>query len=210
MARGRRLYKVAAILIAAAGITTAAIQPASAATGPDGFTILNALSDAQAHKCNVIGGDGSYQAVVCSDILTYEGATDYYAYGRAEAYCQTASSAHTVVPCENIFEATQLSTGDGTNTGTYTLGCGTGGPACPDGRLYKSTRNWDYSIHNAGGGTCSSNPGSSYDVWDVVWGGGVDGASIQTPDGAWYYLSSFYGNGNDGGNESTGHYYICP
>src|SRR5216684_584262 len=118
MTRGRRLYKLAAILSAAAGIMMAVISPASAATGAAGLTILHASSQQQAHKCTVIGGDSSYQAVICSDMLTYEGTTDYYAYGRAEAICQTTST-HAVVPCKYIFEATELSAADGTNTGTY-------------------------------------------------------------------------------------------
>jgi len=186
----------------------AAIQPASAATGAGGLTILHASSQQQAHKCTVLGGDSSYQAVICSDILTYEGSTDYYAYGRVEGICQTTST-HAVVPCKYIFEANELAAGDGTNTGTYSRGCDSSSP-CPDGRFYWSTRNWVYSIAHAGGGTCSSNTGSSYDLWDVVWGAPLDGATIETPDGATYYLSSFYGNTNDGANDSTGHYYICP
>jgi hypothetical protein len=209
MARGRRLYKLAAILFAAAGMMMAAISPASAATGAGGLPILYASSQMQAHKCNVIGGDSNYQAVVCSDILTYEGATDYYAYGRAEAICQTTST-HTVVPCKYIWESTALAAGDGTSTGTYSLTCAAGSNyPCPNGRFYKSTRDWVYSIAHAGGGTCSSNTGSSYDLWDIVWGGsGIDVANIVTPDGGNYYLGS--GNANDGYNESTGHYYICP
>ena len=203
MARGRRLYKLAAILFAAAGVMMAAIQPASAATGAGGLTILYASSQQQAHQCNVIGGDSSYQAVICSDILTYEGATDYYAYGRAEAICQTASVPHTEVACNDIAAYDTLEAGDGTHTYKYSGGC-TGN--CPDARFNVLTRDWVYSISHAEGGVCSSNTGSSYDLWNVVWGGSTD---IVTPDGQAYYLG-YNWPANDGVNESSGHYLICP
>jgi len=53
-----------------------------------------------------------------------------------------------------------------------------------------------------------SNAGSAYMQWDVVWGGSQYDGYIQTPDGRMEYLS--LANLNDGVNESTGHYYICP
>jgi len=53
----------------------AAMTPASAATGTDGFTILYASQGNIAHHCEVIGSD-SYgsEAIVCVDILTGTGA----------------------------------------------------------------------------------------------------------------------------------------
>jgi hypothetical protein len=98
MTRGRWLYKLAVSLLAVAGMMTAAIPRASAATGAGGLTILYASLQNQAHQCNVIADDGTDQAVVCSDIVTYEGATDYYAYGRAEMICQTSAQPHTTIP----------------------------------------------------------------------------------------------------------------
>lgn len=120
----------------------------TSATGAGGVPILYASSQNQAHQCNVIGGDASYQAVVCSDLVTYEGATDYYAYGREEAICQTTGT-HTVVPCQQIREYDFLAAGDGTSTAGYSQQCdypSSNMPNYPAGRYYLSTRNWVYSI----------------------------------------------------------------
>lgn len=204
MARGRRLYRLAAIVSAAAGIMLGVVLPASASTGAGGLTILYASSQQQAHKCNVIGDDGTYQAVICSDLVTAEDSTNYDVHGRAEAICQTSSAPHVIVACKNVNLNTSLATGNGSVTRDYGLLCGGDSP-CPDGRFYVSTANWVYSIAGAGG--CSSNTGSAYDQWDVAWGPEYD-TYIQTPDGSKYYLD--YTNANDGDNESTGHYFICP
>ena len=144
--------------------------------------------------------------MVCDDLVTYEGATDYYVYDNAEAYCQVTKTAQ-VVPCKYIQEQTTLETGGGA-TASYKITCGLGGPSCPAGRLNKSTRNWDYSIAHAGGGTCSSNTDSSYQVYGIVWGED-NFTMIETPTGdAAYYLQD--GEANDGVNESSGHYFVCP
>jgi hypothetical protein len=211
MARGRRLYKLAAILFSAAGMMTAAIQHANAATGAGGLTILYASSQNQAHQCNVIGSDSNYQAVVCSDLLTYEGATDYYAYGREEAYCQRTSTPHTIVACREVRELDTLEAGDGTSTSSYSANCGLTG-SCQAGRNYLSTRNWDYSISHAENGVCSSNVGSSYQLYNIAWHGytaAANSTEIWTPDGAFWSLG-VTGTANDGVNESSGHYFICP
>jgi hypothetical protein len=208
MTRGRRLLKLAAILFAAAGMMTATISQASAATGAGGLPILYASAKQQAHECNVISlNDSSYQAVVCSDIETYEYGSYYYAYGQEEAICQTTST-HTVVPCSAISEDDLLAAGDATNTGAFWTQCGLGTSYgyCPDGRMYVYTRNWVYKVGNAEGGVCSSNAGSSYDLWNV----GLNGSTwIITPDGKKWTLG-VNGTSNDGGNESSGHNYICP
>jgi hypothetical protein len=205
MACGRRLYRLAAILFATAGIMAGALSsPASAATGADGFTILYASSGDQAHKCNVIGDDGQYQAVICSDLVTAENSTQYDVYGRAEGYCQTASTPHTVVQCDRVSLETELATGTGVHTQDYEAQCDGN---CPSGRFYVSTPTWVYNIAPAEGGACSSNAGSAYLQWDVV-DSSNDLSYIETPDGYLYYLDSY--NANDGANESTGHYFICP
>jgi hypothetical protein len=204
MARGRRLYRVAAIIAAAAGIMMGVVSPASADTGSDGFTILYASSQQGAHKCNVIGDDGTYQAVVCSDLVTAENSTQYDVHGQAEAICQR-STTHAVVPCKSINLVTSLATGNGSVSAAAGSGCW-GRDPCPDGRFYVSTGNWVYNIANSAP-ACWSNAGSAYLQWDVVWGQGWD-TYIQTPDGSTYYLAN--AQLNDGSNESTGHYYICP
>jgi len=72
----------------------AAILLAIAATGTDGFTILDADSGDVVHHCEVLGGDTykevTYQAVVCVNIITGPTSDGYYATGQAEAYCQTS------------------------------------------------------------------------------------------------------------------------
>jgi hypothetical protein len=203
MTRGRWLYKLAVFLLAATGMMSAAIPRASAATGAGGLTILYASLQNQAHQCNVIADDGTDQAVVCSDIVTYEGATDYYAYGRAEMLCQTSAQPHTTIPCYKITAGDTLEAGDGTHTDQYSFTCAGN---CSSGRNYLSTRNWVYKISNAGNGTCSANAGSSYDLWNVVWGINTE---IWLPDTKEGYELRF-GGPNDAPNESSGHYFICP
>jgi len=206
MARGRRLYRLAAIISAAAGITMGVVSPASADTGSGGFTVLYASSQQGAHQCNVIGDDGTYQAVVCSDLVTAENSTQYDVHGQAEAICQTSSTPHVIVACGAVDIDTSLATGNGSVTSPTEGSCG-GTKRCPDGRYYVSTPNWVYNIANSAP-ACWSNAGSAYMQWDVVWGGSQYDGYIQTPDGRMEYLS--LANLNDGVNESTGHYYICP
>jgi hypothetical protein len=210
MMRARRLRKWTAILAAAAGIVLATNLPASAATGVDGFTILNAHSSAQAHKCNVIGEDTEYQAVVCADLFTSEYAGDYYVIAGGEAYCQYTAAPHDLVPCKAISDYVSLSTGDGGKTAQQSGICNTR-PVCPDYRVLAQTVTWDYSVAAAtGNDVCSTKPGSAYNVWAVIWGGET---SIQVPDGnEWILGQPSAGSlpANDGTNESTGHYYVCP
>jgi len=200
----RTLRSAITILIAGAGLLMAPAGQAMAATA-GGLTILHASADAEAHKCNIIGGANTkYEAVVCDDLMTYEGASDYYVYDRAETYCQvTATGA--AIACKSIAVETNLMTGDDA-TDYAGAACGAaGGGSCPTGRMYTSSRNWDYSIANAGGGTCSSNVNSSYQVYGEIYG---DDTVIETPGGQYYGVDN--GNANDGVNESSGHYFVCP
>lgn len=205
MTRKPRLLSFLAILAASIGMMMASAPPGNAATGADGFTILYASSDNFAHKCNVlVSDDGGYQAVVCADVLTYEGATDYYAYARGEVFCQyLALSGTEIIPCESMSVNVSLETGAGA-TGTYSETCyaGTSDP-CPNGRLYASTRNWVYAT-DIPSGQCSDNVNSSYQVWGVVWGD----SWIQLPNGDYWEVND--GQANDGANQSTGHYFVCP
>jgi hypothetical protein len=188
-------------------MTMAAIPQATAATGAGGLTILYASSGQQAHQCNVIGGDSRYQAVVCSDIVTAEDSPYYWASGRAEVICQSTSTPHIVGTCLHVNTNVTLEAGDGTSTGNHVAACDwTSSSPCPTGdRFYVSTRDWVYKIGDAEGGRCSANLGSSYVLWNVVWGSNT---AVETADGAWYYLHA--GVANDGSNESSGHYFICP
>ena len=187
-----------------------AISPASAATGAGGLTILHASSQDQAHVCSIVGEDATYEAVVCADLLTYEGASVYYAYARGEAFCQLTKAPHTEVACDNILERVTLQTGD--NNATDLVGTSCGGEnaniaTCPDARLFASTANWDYSIAAAGGGTCSSNVDTAYQIWGVLWGGE---SWITTPDGKTWIVGHDGFAPNDGVNQSSGHFFVCP
>jgi len=110
---------------------------------------------------------------------------------------------HTTIPCYKITAGDTLEAGDGTHTDQYSFTCAGN---CSSGRNYLSTRNWVYKISNAGNGTCSANAGSSYDLWNVVWGINTE---IWLPDTKEGYELRF-GGPNDAPNESSGHYFICP
>ena len=200
MTRKSRLMSLVTILGAAASLLMAAAPPAGAATGAGGLTILHASDDDLVHHCNVIANDGTDEAVACGDLLTYEGASDYYAYARGELYCQTESGAPAT--CGFIREVVSLQTGSG-ETGTYPESCDGNCPA--HGRLYDDTRNWDYAT-DIPSGQCSDNVNSSYQVWGLVWGA-VEESEIELPDGHWV---TNFDNANDGENQSTGHYFVCP
>jgi hypothetical protein len=57
----------------------------------------------------------------------------------------------------------------------------------------------------SGNSDCGDDPNSDHDVWMNV----LQGAGIELPvSDKWVYLESGSG-ANDGGNFSTGHYYVC-
>ena len=191
MARGRRLFKLAAILSAAAGMMTAAVSPASAATGTDGFTILYASQGNIAHHCEVIGSD-SYgsEAIVCVDILTGTGSTYYWSRGQIEAFCYKNGVTE---QCAQVDTEGTWANGAGANSGMGQWVCGHQFGACSTGRNYLTSRVLYYS--SASG--CSSETNSTYDVWTVA----TQGTEIELPvSGKWVYLGSNY---------STGHYWVC-
>lgn len=192
MVRGRRLFKLAAILFAAVGMIMSAITPASAATGTDGFTILYAGEGNVAHHCEVIGSD-SYgsEAIVCVDILTGTESTDYWAHGQIEAFCQKNGVTE---QCAQVDVTGTWANGAGEDSGMGTWVCGHQFGACSTGRNYLTSSTMYYS--SASG--CSSEPNSIYDVWTVAT---TVEFRIELPvSDSWIYLGSNY---------STGHYYVC-
>lgn len=85
--------------VALVGMTTTA----SAATGADGFTILDASAGNQAHVCHILGTDDDYhEAIVCVDINTKVSGDQVLIQGQLEAYCQDDNG--TVVQCANIMD----------------------------------------------------------------------------------------------------------
>jgi hypothetical protein len=193
MPRGRRLFKWAAILCAGAGIAMIAMPSASASTGTDGFTILYASQGNVAHRCEVIGSD-SYgsQAIVCVDILTGTGSTDYWARGRIEAFCYKNGATE---QCAQVDITGTWASGAGILSGMGQWVCGHQYGACTTGRPSITS---SAEFYGSGSG-CSSLPNSTYDLWTVADQGTT---GIELPvSGKWIYL---------GANFSTGHYYVCP
>lgn len=184
-------------LIAAAVMTVAAlagsVTPASAATGADASSILNASSGGIVHHCESLTRDnaggtspGGYQAVVCVDIHTGTYPGGYDAWGEVEAFC-TAGLTAVTVPCHTIYIEGQFANADNTVDNNSWSCIGT----CDSGRqtLYIGTFNY------TGGKDCASSLG--HNVWTVA----VENTFIVTPDN-WGFGPT--------PNYSSGHYWVCP
>lgn len=216
MSFGKRKAAVFLSLAVFGILNTAAT--ANAATGVDGFQILNASTNGFAHKCTVIGSDNRNpqdQAVVCADIFTRpDGDYGDAAYGQIEAYCQQNSNVGTtVVRCAQINIAGNESVFANALRGREWISthrCGHQYISCPTGRLEIPTGYYSYDSNTPG---CSSYPNSENDVWMIAQGGTSthdtsSPVAIELPNSdQWTYLGT--GNTNDGTGLSTGHYYIC-
>ncbi len=85
---------------------------ASAATGRDGFGILNASAANQAHVCQILGTDAyDHQEIVCVDINTKVSGDQVLVQGQVEAYCQDDNG--TDVQCANIMSGGEISSTGG-------------------------------------------------------------------------------------------------
>lgn len=201
-----RKRSLAALVITASAVILGTSLPASATTGTDGFTILHAGYGDAAHVCGVVGSYGGYQGVVCADIITSEVTpTDYYAYGQVWAYCQKGSGSTAVdVQCAQVDFGGQLSDeATGIVAGVGMAVCGHQYGACSTSRNELST--YPTQIAYTSNADCGSDPNSDHDVWMNV----LQGAEIELPVyDKWVYLESGSG-ANDGGNFSSGHYYVC-
>ena len=182
-------------------------MPASADTGPDGFTILYADSGNMVHNCEILGSDtdpgyvtdGSdvYQAVVCVDIQTGAESDGYFATGQVEAYCQTNGGV--AVPCtevyiDGVFANADANSPDSEEEATF---------HCEDGHCVGS-RNLDpiWTKTYVGGADCTSSSG--HDVWDEALGA----TYIGIPGGDIFSVQLF--GANDGASYSSGHFWVCP
>jgi hypothetical protein len=177
--------------------------PAMADTGAGGVPILYADVSPMVHTCNVIGGDGTWNAVLCSDLITTQGSVDYTVQGQSEAYCEEANAPYAMGTCQRIMVDNHLYVGSGSSTADAKNLCD---GDCPvDGRLYVSSSAWGYTIAGGENGVCSSNVDSAYQVWGII----TEGVTSWTlPDGDRWTLDG--GGANDGINESSGHYFVCP
>lgn len=198
--------------VVAAAIALCGMAAAQANADPDNLPILHASQGDQAHACTVIGYDSSYEAVVCSDIITtYNSVTkDYTAQGRAEVICQTRSSS-AVKQCDGISVVTALEDGVDTipSDAATNWACGylsDSGTSCSSGRNYVYAHTLSYTPLS---GTCATNLDSTDQVYNVVFGkqSTVDhDTAVYLPDGAWVNMMT----ANDGSNQNSGHYFVCP
>jgi hypothetical protein len=191
--------KIKYLLAVAATATVAALGgsalPASATTGPDGFTILYADSGNVVHDCEVLGTDPSgYQAVVCLDINTGANSSGYWASGSVETMCDHGSAA-SIVACPYIVSDADFANAAQTYPTTASQSCSGN---CPNGRWIIPIATFDYT----GGHDCTESAG--HDVWNVAF----SDLTIGTPGGSYFDL--YPGGSNDGENYSTGHYWVCP
>jgi hypothetical protein len=182
--------------VALVGMTTTA----NAATGADGFAILDASAGNQAHVCHILGTDDDYhEAIVCVDINTKVSGDQVLIQGQVEAYCQDDNG--TVVQCANIMSGGEISSTGGVWY-SYAGDCGHSLGACPTGREY-SYSPWMGDGTSAGESGCASNPSEA--LWSIAVGVAT---TIELPGSDDSYTLSDT-DPNDGSNESTGHYYIC-
>jgi hypothetical protein len=193
---GKRTFVAAALLAVTVALGTS--TAADAATGAGGVPILYASQGNVAHTCTVIGSSGEYQGVVCTDLVPGELGSEYWVDGRIEVFCQT--NAGVTVQCVSAWVDGVLANGAGENP---SIGgqCGDGYPSCSTGRNYYSAGFTYYSPFN-----CASSTISSTQVWAVAYGSSYNLTGVELPGGHWVWLRA----GNDGSNQSTGHYYICP
>lgn len=187
---------IAAVVLTAAALA-GSVTPASAATGPDGSPVLNASSRGTVHHCEVLGpaSPSGYEAVVCVDIntATNYNSTGYLAQGEIEAFCKIGAGTQTV-PCQHIAVDGVFANADNTFQDIY-LGCN---GVCPAGRFTVPSESFNYT----GGHDCASSLG--HNVWTVA----LSDTTVVTPDGDFFSVGE--NGGNDDGNYSSGHAWICP
>jgi hypothetical protein len=190
--------------IATVGLLMAVAGTANADTGAGGVPILHATTSPMVHACNVIASDSTWQAVLCSDLITTEVGSNYFVQGQAEAYCQKTAAPHAMGTCKQIVVDDHLYVGSGGSTADAKAECDTNCPA--NGRLEVRSTRWGYTVAGAANGTCSSNVDSAYQVWAIITAGET---SWILPDKVRLTLGSGEG-ANDGANQSSNHYFVCP
>lgn len=195
----RGMGLLAALLLAVAALLGTA-GPASAATGPYGFTILHADSHQRVDDCEVLGpAQRGYVERVCVFIATGTTPRNYYATAGISAACQTIAGDD--VPCQGAYLHGILASGlgvSGYQTAWNTCGSMGGGPCSS---LYgENLISGTYTF--TGGHNCTNSIG--HDVWAEAFGD----TELISPLGSQRYV--WPSGANDGLNYSTGHYWICP
>lgn len=160
----------------------------------------------EAHTCVVLGDDGTTQGVACIDLLTglsaSNGGSGDYVRERVELYCQTISSG-AEVQCANAVAQHSISNGAG-QTYTATNACGHDNGACSTSRNEWSAGGWNYLWSTWDDSNCTASVDQATQVWAVVDGDYATSIELPKSDKTVYLVT-----GNDGDNESTGHYFVC-
>ena len=196
----RAAIKAGLAILASTAALVGTTASASAATGVEGFTILDASAGNEAHVCHILGTDDDYhEAIVCVDINTKVSGDQVLIQGQLEAYCQDDNG--TVVQCANIMDGGEISSTGGVWS-SYAADCGHSLGPCPTGREYAHS-SWMGDGTESGESGCASN--TSEALWSIAVGVST---TIELPGSDDSYTLSNTGP-NDGANESTGHYYIC-
>lgn len=196
----KRLLVAATAAFASAAVL---LTPAHAAGSPP----IEFAGSFFGHQCVKFADDGSYQAIICADIITGTNSAGYYAKGQAEAYCQNEQNQ--VVGCDAVYINAGLYNESNVNwQGDYPTPCGDGYANCvPNGqRNYYSLNTFQYNSNQWNLNNCSSNTNNATQVWSVVF----FQSDIRLPDGNIYDLGYTNLPPNDGMNETSGHYFICP
>ncbi|HZR51576.1 MAG TPA: FUSC family protein [Streptosporangiaceae bacterium] len=190
----RRLVAAAIAAMAVAGLCITGPATAASASTP----ILYADRGDVAHQCTIIGGPDSFseQAVVCVDLdtsLSSTGAPVVKAY--AELICELPDG--TTRRCLEAVADGVLATGTGVGPENTPSCLGVG---CSTGRNI-----WLIGQKTLSASNCL---GLANNVWAVLYGQGAYTYIQLAPYDNPMYVD--WSNSNDSGNESTGHYQICP
>jgi hypothetical protein len=194
---------IAAVVMAVAALF-ASVTPASAATGPYGFTILHADAGNIAHHCEFLGsGLDEYHngtaAYVCVDIDTSGTDTGYRATGAIEAWCYAEyDGTGFYTPCPSIYVHGFFANAS-SGAANFSWSC--------DGNCLSTGRNIIYSTSiNYTNANCTSN--AVNDVWTALTGNTT--ISLFTSSGSFVTYSIAAYGANDGTGYSSGHYWVCP
>lgn len=192
---GRSRLAAAAVATALAGLCIGVSATSASASTP----VLYASHGDVAHQCTIIGQDShEEQAVVCVDMRTHlssSGVPVVDAYG--ELYCQLPDGY--TLRCLQANGYGTLSTATTGPGFRYQPSCS--GSACSTGRNVWFIGEMTFSSSN-----CQSSLANN--AWAVLYGqGALTNIQLASYDAPMYLGSPA---ANDSGNQSTGHYQICP
>jgi hypothetical protein len=189
-----RRIAMAAVVTAAA---TAAVVAFGSSASADGGTLYG-MSDDEAHVCTVLGTDSAgHKGVLCVDLFATElldvniPTGDVSTSASAELICED-SQAH-ITECADAYaqgvELANAQKGVVDSVGYWECHS----PNCSTDRNY---------VHTDAQTVYFNDSGLTRNYWGLVVAAGIE----LPGSGKWVYLGS--SNGNDGGELSTGHWWI--